>query len=732
MTTETRSNQQASEPATRDSPPEAGHKLVAKPRLRKPNLDDPSHYINRELSWLAFNERVLEEAEDAKNPLLERVKFLSIFGTNLDEFFMVRVSGLRRQIETGVISPPPDGMSPGDQMAAIRERLEPVLGRTEACWREVLEPGLREQGVEVLRYEELTAAERRELRAYFKTDISPILTPLAFDPWHPFPHISNLSLNLAVTVLDESETERFARLKVPASLPRLLPVLRGDDGPGAGLRHDERTRLVWMEDVVSANLDLLFPGLEVLHSFPFRVTRDADLDIEEDEAGDLLTAMTEVVEQRQFGSAIRLEVAQNTPPRIREVLVHNLGLQAYQVFTSESPIGLAGLAELGEINRPDLKDAPFQPVVHPSLAGDESIFSVLQRRDVVLFHPYDSFQPVVHFLEEAADDPDVVAIKQTLYRVGANSPIVRALMRARHNGKQVSALVELKARFDEERNIVWARALEQAGVHVVYGVFGLKTHAKICMVVRREEDGVRRYLHLGTGNYNPITAKVYTDLGLLTDDPSLGEDVSDLFNALTGYSAKLEYRKLIVAPHGMRKALLARIRREIERHEEEGGGYLAFKMNSLVDQRCIKALYKASSAGVRVELQVRGICCLRPGVPGVSENIRVISIVGRFLEHARMYYFRNGGDEELLMGSADLMPRNLDGRVETLFAVDQPQLRDALRDEVLECQVADNKKARRLLADGSYQRLEPGDAPGVNCQKRLLRKAGGWHLEELP
>lgn len=695
------------------------------------DLDASIHYINRELSWLAFNERVLEEAEDPRNPLLERVKFLSIFGTNLDEFFMVRVSGLRRQVETGVVSAPPDGMSPTDQMNAIRERLGPVLERSKVLWGEVLEPELRRRGVRVMDYDELSEAERRDLRAYFKSEIFPILTPLAFDPWHPFPHISNLSLNLAVTVLDESEAERFARLKVPASLPRLLPVLRGDETSSAGLRSEGGTRLVWMEEVVRANLDLLFPGLEVVEAFPFRVTRDADLDIEEDEAGDLLTAMTEVVEQRQFGSAIRLEVAEEMPQRIRHVLVHNLGLRSFQVFTTQSPIGLAGLAELSELNLPELKDPPFQPVVHPALAGEESIFSVVRRRDVVVFHPYDSFQPVVRFLEEAADDPDVVAIKQTLYRVGANSPIVRALMRARNNGKQVSALVELKARFDEERNIVWARALEQAGVHVVYGVVGLKTHAKICMVVRREEDGVRRYLHLGTGNYNPITAKVYTDIGLLTDDPSLGEDVSELFNALTGYSAQLEYRKLIVAPHGMRRALLSRIEREIEQHAASGDGYLAFKMNSLVDQECIKALYRASQAGVRVELQVRGICCLRPGVPGLSDNIRVVSIVGRFLEHARIYYFRNGGDEELLIGSADLMPRNLDGRVETLVAIEDPRLRAAVRDDILECLLADNTKARVLEADGSYRRLEPGEGTPLNAQSLLLSQPGGWHLDDL-
>jgi polyphosphate kinase len=550
-------------------------------RKRKPNLSHPTYYINRELSWLAFNERVLEEAEDEKNPLLERAKFLSIFGTNLDEFFMVRVSGLRRQMETGVVASPPDGMAPGEQMAAVRERLEPLLERSNTCWRDELEPRLRAEGVAVLRYEELSDRERRDLRFYFQSEIFPILTPLAFDPWHPFPHISNLSINLAVTVRGEGETERFARLKVPASLPRLLPLSEAIQGTKGSLRPGSRTRLVWMEDVVAANLDLLFPGLEVLHSFPFRVTRDADFDIEEDEAADLLTAMTEVVEQRHFGSAIRLEVAASAPERIREVLAHNLELQSYQVFTTDRPVGLAGLLELSEVDRPDLKDPPFQPAVHPAFSGDESIFSVIRRRDVVLFHPYDSFQPVVRFLEEAANDPDVVAIKQTLYRVGANSPIVRALMQARQNGKQVSALVELKARFDEERNIVWARALEQAGVHVVYGVFGLKTHAKMCLVVRREEDGVRRYVHLGTGNYNPSTAKVYTDLGFFTNDARFGEDVSDLFNALTGYSAKLEYRKLIVAPHGMRDALLARIERRVSGIQDERAGRQALHQGAL-------------------------------------------------------------------------------------------------------------------------------------------------------
>jgi len=705
--------------------------VTGKSRRGKPNLNHPTYYLNRELSWLGFNERVLEEAEDRKNPLMERVKFLSIFGNNLDEFFMVRVSGLRKQMETGVVVAPPDGMTPVQQMAAVHDRLGPLLERSKTCWLTDLEPRLRDEGVDVLRYEELESDERAALRTHFRDEIFPILTPLAFDPWHPFPHISNLSLNLAVIVSDDSGGERFARLKVPANLPRFLQVPSSQPSP-AGLMHGARFRLVWLEDVVADNLDLLFPGLSVCDAFTFRVTRDADLDVEEDEAHDLLTAMVEVVEQRHFGSAIRLEVDQQMPARIRDVLTHNLGLQPFQVFTTSRLMGLSGLMELADLERPDLLSPPFQPTVHPAFASEESVVSVVRRRDVVLFHPYDSFQPVVRFIEEAADDPDVVAIKQTLYRVGANSPIVRALMRARQNGKQVSALVELKARFDEQRNIVWARALEQAGVHVVYGVVGLKTHAKICLVVRRDEDGLHRYVHLGTGNYNPITAKIYTDLGFFTDDQSLGEDVSDLFNALTGYSAKHEYRKLIVAPEGMRDALIRRIEREIRGHKEDGGGHIAFKMNSLVDKRCIKALYKASRAGVRVDLQVRGICCLRPEVPGVSENITVTSVVGRFLEHARMYYFRNGGEDELLIGSADLMPRNLDGRVETLFPIEHPELLVALRDDILMRLTRDNKKARRLRADGTYDRVrpEPGEK-SVNAQKRLLGGGGGWHLEEL-
>ncbi len=696
------------------------------------DLAQPALYINRELSWLEFNRRVLGEALDPGNPLLERVKFLSIFGSNLDEFFMVRVSGLRRQMRMGVVEAPPDGMTPVAQLAAKREALLPMLDQSVACWREELKPQLAKAGIHILSYAELKKRQRLLLRRHFQSEIFPVLTPLAFDPGHPFPHISSLSLNLAVVVNDPAQGERFARLKVPPSLPRLLRIPEEDKAESyeeSGLEEVRGFNFVWMEEVVAANLDLLFPGLEILGAHPFRLTRDADPEIEEDEGADLLTSMAEVVEQRHFGSAVRLEVDREMPARIRSLLSKNLDLQPFQVFITDSPIGLASLAEIAALDRPDLKDPPFLPVVPPPLAG--SLFPLLRQRDVALYHPYDSFSPVVNFVEEAAGDPRVVAIKLTLYRTGPNSPLIQSLMEARQNDKQVSALVELKARFDEENNIGWARALEQAGVHVVYGVLGLKTHAKICLVVRREEKGVRSYVHLSTGNYNPGTARVYSDLGFFTTDPEIAADVSDLFNALTGYSRKESYRKLLVAPGCMRQAILDRVEREIERQRRAGDGYLAFKMNALVDPACIRALYRASQAGVEIDLQVRGICCLRPGVPGVSETIRVTSIVGRFLEHARMYYFRNGGAEELWLGSADLMPRNLDGRVEVLFPVADERLRAALRDDVLFLHLRDTVKCHRLLADGGYERVRPaeGEEP-LDSQRRLLERGGSWRPEE--
>jgi polyphosphate kinase len=718
-----------------DTEEKSGKSAPSKKARRAPNLNHRTYYFNRELSWLQFNERVLEEALSPANPLLERVKFLSIFSSNLDEFFMIRVSGLRRQLKAGALHAPPDGMSPAEQLTAIRDRLDPMLSQAVGCWKEDLLPKLADTGINVLSYDELKGKQRKLLRRLFKREIFPVLTPLAFDPGHPFPHISNLSINLAVVINDQGKGEKFARVKVPHMFPRFLRIPseeKADDLQRLGLEGTTFSNFVWLEEVVAANLDILFPGLEVVSAHPFRVTRDADVEIEEDEASDLITAMEVVVGQRHFGSAIRLEVDARMPDRVRDILIQNVELAPYQVYSVDGPLGRSDLMELTGLDRPDLKDEPFQQKTVKSLAHREgSIFSVLRHRDVLLYHPYDSFKPVVDFVLEAAEDPDVLAIKQTLYRVGPNSPVVQALKTARENGKQVSVLVELKARFDEENNIVWARALEEVGVHVVYGLVGLKTHAKMCLVVRREPAGVCRYVHLGTGNYNPVTARIYSDLGLLTCNPEIVSDVTYLFNALTGYSSTEQYRKLMVAPHSMRRQLLDCIDREIEQHQKSGDGRIVFKMNSLVDKACIKALYKASMAGVQIDLQIRGICCLRPGVAGVSENIKVTSIVGRFLEHARIYYFGNGGDEEILLGSADMMPRNLDGRVETLFPIEDEQLKAAIRDEILAVHLADNLQCHQLGEDGQYIRMqaEEGEEP-LSSQEKLLEVPGSWHLDE--
>ncbi len=698
------------------------------------HLDQADLFLNRELSWLQFNARVLEEALDPSNPLLERVKFLAIFSSNLDEFFMIRVAGLSRQMTRGVLSAPPDGMTPTAQLAAIRETVVPMLEKCARIWHDELWPQLRQAGVKVLAYEELKSKQRRLLRQHFEKEIFPALTPLAFDPGHPFPHISNLSVNLAVVVNRPGHGESFARLKVPQIFPRLLRV-PSEEKAGKydrlGLEGLSSYNFVWLEEVIAHNLDVLFPGVEVVASFPFRVTRDADFEIEEDEASDLLEAMEEVVGQRHFGYAVRLEVDNRTPERIRDILVQNLEIQPYQAYALDGPMGMSSLMELLRVDRAELKDPPFQAKIPHVLQGEEGLFTTLRRRQILLYHPYESFHPVVDFVRAAARDPDVVTIKQTLYRVGADSPIVQALMEARENGKQVAVLVELKARFDESNNIVWARALERAGVHVAYGLVGLKIHAKMCLVVRREKEGLKRYVHLGTGNYNPETARIYTDFGYFTTDPDIAADVSDLFNGLTGYSLKRSYRKLLVAPRGMREGILKRIEREIEQHEKNGGGRLAFKLNALVDKRSIKALYRASQAGVKIDLQIRGVCCLRPGVPGVSENITVTSVVGRFLEHTRLFYFRNGGDEEWLLGSADLMPRNLDGRVEVLVPVEDERLAQGLG-RILKAHLEDNVRARRLEADGTYRRLVPGDGKAVDSQQWMLDQRGSWLGESVP
>ena len=717
-------------------PEKKSDETSVKEKEKKPiDWNDPHLYFNRELSWLQFNWRVLEEALDERHPLLERVKFLSIFSTNLDEFFMIRVSGLRRQLAAGVVETPPDGMTAAEQLAAIRRELLPLLTTQMNCWNNDLLPRLKAENINVLRYEDLKGKQRKLLRRYFEREIFPTLTPLAFDPGHPFPHISNLSINLAVVIEDPVNGQRFARLKIPGLFPRLLRIPEEDQAESyetLGLKSVLSDNFVWIEEVVAANLDMLFPGLKVVAAYPFRVTRDADLEIEEDEASDLLSSIEESVGMRQFGSVVRLEVDKHIPKDIRDILVDNLEVEPYLVYTADGPIGLTDVINLTSVNRPDLKDPPFVPFVSRSLAGDESIFSVLKRRKhLLLYHPYDSFTPVIDFVREAARDPQVLAIKQTLYRVGSNAPVVDALLEARERGKQVAVLVELKARFDEENNIVWARALERAGVHVIYGLMGLKTHAKVCMVVRRELDGITRYVHMSTGNYNAVTARIYTDLGYFTCDPEIGADVADLFNALTGYSRKDTYRKLLVAPGHMREAILSRIEREIKQQEKNGKGYLAFKLNALVDMDCIKALYRASQAGVKVDLQVRATCCLRPGVPGISENIRVTSIVGRFLEHTRIFYFRNGGDEELFLGSADLMPRNLDRRVETLFPIEDPALRKAIYGSIMSVHFKDNVQARQLLSNGAYQGVNSkSNEAELNSQLWMVTHRGVWNLDE--
>ena len=714
--------------------------LLPAPRLasQTADLDAPCLYMNRELSWLHFNWRVLEEALDTRYPLLERVKFLAIFANNLDEFFMIRVSGLSRQVTDGVLEVPPDGMTPLEQLTEIRNTLTVHLAQQTACWHDDLLPKLRQAGVHVSHYSELHPVQHTWLRQYFAQEIFPVLTPLAFDPTHPFPHISNLSFNLAVVVQDPQWGERFARVKVEDVLPRLLRIPDEDQAaqylPGS-LPERTAQRFVWIEDVIEANLDMLFPGLHVSAAYPFRVTRDADLEIKDDEAPDLLTTVEEQVGMRHFGSVVRLEVDQRMPESIRDILMRNLHLAPYQVYTVPAPLGMASLTELTRVERSDLKDAPFLPALPiPWAEKTVDLFTILRRQALLLYHPYDSFMPVVDFIRTAARDPHVLAIKQTLYRVGSNSPVVEALMEAREHGKQVAVLLELKARFDEEHNIAWSRMLEHAGVHVVYGVMGLKTHAKVCLVVRREADGIRRYVHMSTGNYNTVTGRIYTDLSYFTCDPDLGADVSELFNALTGYARQKEYRKLLVAPVTLRQQLLTRIVREVERQRQHGDGYLAFKMNALVDKACIQALYTASQAGVKIDLQVRGICCLRPGIPGVSETITVTSIVGRFLEHARIYYFRNGGQDEVLVGSADLMPRNLDRRVEILFPISDPPLRQAIIGHILRVHLHDNVQARRLLPDGSYERLRPSSSlDALPSQSWLLqhwRNQGEWHDQQ--
>jgi polyphosphate kinase len=670
-------------------------------------LYDPALYLDREPSLLAFQRRVLEEAQDKDNPLLERIKFLSILFSNLDEFFMVRVAALKQRLASSAS----DGIP--DLLERIRADVKSIADDAYETWRRLL-PELHQAGIELREYSELTERERSAADAYFRQVVYPVLTPLAFDPGRPFPHISNLSLNLAVAVRDAKGVEHFARLKIPDTLPQLVSVTDPDTPAHS------RPPLIWLEQLVAANLHMLFPGLEVVEAYPFRVTRDAEVAIQELESDDLLETVEEAVWQRRFRDVVRLQVSSSIPQHTLDTLVDNLELSTQRdVYHVDGPLDLGRLRQLAALERPDLKDAPFLPYTPAELKSDEDIFALLRREDLLLHHPFESFQPVVEFLRRAAADPDVMAIKMTLYRVGRNSPVVESLLNAIENGKQVAVMVELKARFDEESNIEWARALEAEGVHVVYGLVGLKVHTKVALVVRREGERIRRYVHMSTGNYNPLTARLYTDLSLFTADEQIGADVTDLFNYVTGYSAKSEYRKLMVAPIDMRKRMEALIHREIEHAKRGGRGHLIFKMNALEDPGIIRSLYQASQAGVRIDLLVRGICCLRPGVEGVSENIEVRSIVGRFLEHSRIFYFHNGGQEEVYLGSADLMGRNLNHRVEVMFPVESKRLIARLRDEILETYLNDNRNARAMRLDGSWEWEKTGE-PAVDSQAHFL------------
>jgi polyphosphate kinase len=688
-------------------------------------IDDPSLYLNRELSLLSFQRRVLDEARDTRHPLLERAKFLSILFSNLDEFFMVRVAGLMQKLETGKPADGSDTKPVTAQLEAIRQDVTALVESAYDYFQQELMPALSEAHVHIVDYSTLNDAQREQMEGYFLHTVFPVLTPLAFDPGRPFPHMSNLSLNIAAVVKDHAG-EHFARIKVPDTLAQLVRVsMPLHEQTESSLTTPEHV-FVWLEQVVMANLKYLFPGLEVVEAHPFHITRDAEVAIQEVETDDLLESVEEAVWQRRFRDVVRIQVNAGMRPKILEILTSNLELDQSDIYRVAGPIDLSRLKHLLGIDRPDLKDKPFVPSTPAALQtkAEDDLFSRIRRADVLLHNPFESFQPVVEFLRKAAHDPDVLAIKVTLYRAGRNSPIVAALVDAVENGKQVAALVELKARFDEESNIEWARALEREGVHVVYGLVGLKVHAKVALVVRREGDTIRRYVHMGTGNYNATTARLYTDIGLFTADEEIASDVTDLFNYLTGYSAKSQFRKLLVAPINMRARFMELIEREIEHQNAGLGGYIILKMNALEDPGIIRALYRASQAGVKVDLLVRGICCLRPGVPGVSENIRVISILGRFLEHSRIYYFNNAGREQVYLGSADMMPRNLNRRVETLFPVEDEKLLRRLRDEILATYLADTARARIMQADGTYLRAEHEDG-GLDSQSWLLNQSAG-------
>ncbi len=688
-------------------------------------IDDSSLFFNRELSWLDFNQRVLELAEDDSVPLLERLRFCAIYASNLDEFFMVRVAGLFDQLDAGIDARGPDGLAPSEQIDAIQARVLGLDERLHRCFAGVLRPQLEQHGIRLVNLETATAEERREIDTRFHEQIFPALTPLVIGLGRPFPYISNLSLSLGVLLRDpESGTEIIARVKVPKELlGRFLPL--GEEG----------TAFVPLEEAIAANLDALFPGTEVIDHGFFRVTRDADFTVS-DEADDLLQAVQDEIRRRRFGEVVRLEIAAGMNSKLREQLIEALRLEDREVYDVDGLVDLGDLGKIADVpGKSELRYEPWTPVTQARLQGEDDepvdIFAAIRQGDIVVHHPYDSFATSVErFVVQAVADPDVLAIKQTVYRTSDDSPLVPALIRASERGKQAVCMVELKARFDEEANIHWAKSMEEAGVHVVYGIPGLKTHVKAIVVARREGDRVREYVHIGTGNYNPTTARLYTDFGLFTADPDIGADVAEMFNFLTGYGRPTEYRKVLVSPTTMRRRMIEEIQSTVEAHRAGKPARIALKMNSLVDAGCIRALYDASQAGLRIDLNVRGICCLRPGVPGVSENIRVVSVVGRFLEHSRVYAFLRGDETRVLMGSADLMPRNLDSRVELVAPVEDPGQRAELLD-VLDRSLADDANAWELGADGVWTRLEPVGPEPRSVQRELRERHSARAAEHL-
>ncbi len=694
--------------------------MPAKELLKK--YKDAKNFFNRDLSWIEFNRRVLQEALDPELPLLEKIKFISIFCTNLDEFYMIRVSGLKEQIAAKILEPSIDGLTPMEQLQKIEKTIQPMLKQILDLWQNTIIPELRSNEIFILGYDDLEQKEKELVTEYFLKEIYPVLTPLAVDPGRPFPYISNLSLSLAILVKKPNGESLFARLKIPQILPRLLQLDKIiNPSLKIGTNGQFKARYIWLGEIIKTNLQYLFPGMEVVESHQFRITRDTDIELQEDEADDLLKVIEEHIRQRRFGKVVRLEVPGGMPEFMLETLMENLLITRDDVHIVDGPLGLSDIIMLYDLPLHQLKSVPFYPVIPKTFEDDDDIFGIIKQKDILLHHPFHSFNPVISFLKQASIDPDVVAIKQTLYRVGSNSPILKYLIEAAERGKQIAVLVELKARFDEENNIFWARELEKVGVHVVYGLVGLKTHAKMTLVVRKESEGLKRYVHLSTGNYNVETSKLYTDLGLFTDDDDVCTDVSDIFNYLTGYSKQTDFRKIIVAPINMREKMLALITREIEHVNNGFEGRIILKLNSLVDPVIISALYEASNNGVKIDLIIRGICCLVPGIENLSMNINVISIVGRFLEHSRIFYFRNNGVEEVFLGSADMMQRNLDRRVEILFPVNDEKLKSTILKIIIKAYLRDNVKARFLTPDGSYQYVPKGeDKKRISSQDWLM------------